>query len=169
MLDAALGRRVRAGRGLATRSRAIRAGRAEARANGNVQPTSRQNVIVTESQDVIDIALTADERYLLNRGLVEWGGPARCTEAMAVAMGFEDVDNLLTDGHRIARELSASRPLTRRDWTRALLSTEVAFASDVLGSGVDWQTTTGLDDVSTIKLLRGLQRRLVGVYSRPPA
>jgi hypothetical protein len=32
--------------------------------------------------------------------------------------------------------------------------------SDVLGSGVEWSTTTGLSDALTIRRLRGIQRKV---------
>jgi hypothetical protein len=87
---------------------------------------------------------------------------------MATALGFDSVADLLAEGYRIADDVSKGRPLTRRDWARALLATEVVFASDVLGSGHDWEATTGLDDASTIRVLRGVQLRLAGVIFRQP-
>ncbi|MDE0546419.1 hypothetical protein [Microbacterium sp. C7(2022)] len=120
-----------------------------------------------QPDDVVHVALSEAERYLLDRGLVEWGGPARCTEPMAAALGFDSVADLLESGYRIADDLSNDRPLTRRDWTRALLATEVVFASDVLGSGHDWEATTGLNDHATFRTLRELQLRLAGVIIRP--
>ena len=104
---------------------------------------------------------------MLDRGLVEWGGPARCTEQMAVALGFDSVADLLEEGYRIADDISNERPLTRRDWTRALLATGVVFASSVLGSGYEWETTTDLDDATTLATLREIQSRLAGVIIRP--
>lgn len=116
---------------------------------------------------MLEVALTDQERLVLNRGLVEWGGPAHCTPSLAKAMGFDSVDDLLTEGYRIATDLEAGRPLTRRDWTRALLATEIAFASDVVGSGAEWSDTTGLDDVQTLRVLRLLQlSKLVSVILR---
>jgi hypothetical protein len=112
------------------------------------------------------VDLTDDERSVLDRGLVEWGGPADCTEAMAIAMGFESVANLWEEADRITDDLAAKRPMTRKDWTRALLATEIVFASDVLGSGVEWPITTGLDDAETLATLRVLQRKLGGVVLR---
>jgi hypothetical protein len=37
------------------------------------------------------------------------------------------------------------------------------FASDVIGSGSDWSATTGLSDERTIRLLRGVQGKLIGL------
>lgn len=128
-----------------------------------------QSRVVAMLDDAVDVALTDEERFLLNHGLVEWGGPARCTETMAVAIGFDSVADLLETGHRIADDLSKGRLLTRRDWTRALLATEVVFASDVLGSGHDWESTTGLDDAATLVMLRNVQSRLADVILRHSA
>jgi len=122
--------------------------------------------VVADSGELIGVDLTVVERWVLNRGLVEWGGPAHCTDALAMAMGFRDVGDLHAEGGRIADELDAGRPLTRRDWTRALLAAEIVFISDVLGSGVEWPVTTGLDDVATLHALRGIQRKLASVILR---
>lgn len=115
--------------------------------------------------ELVDVALTDDERFLLTRGLVEWGGPARCSDAMAVAMGFADVQDLLRQGDRIVEQLDARLPLSRRDWLRTLLATEIVFVSDAIGSGVEWSVTTGLDDVRSLQILRSVQGRLVGVIA----
>ena len=110
--------------------------------------------------DTLDVPLTDDERLVLWAGLIEWGGPARCTEELAVAMGWRDVANLLDRGSELAAEIKAKKPLTQVDWVRALLATEIVFASDVMGSGGDWSITTGLPDVETIRHLRSLQRKI---------
>ena len=110
--------------------------------------------------DEIAVPLTDDERELLRCGLGEWGGPARCTDRMAVAMGFESVQDLLVQADRLRGALASKLPLTQRDWMRTLLATEVVFASEVLGSGSDWATTTGFSDEETIKLLRMAQQKI---------
>jgi len=118
--------------------------------------------------EFVQMDLTKDERRVLEMGLSEWGGPAACTNEMAVAMGFTGVvDLIFDDGRRLLDSLRDGAPLSRRDWTRALLATEIVFASNVLGSGLDWQTTTGLDDGVTIGLLRSLQRKLGGLRHVP--
>ena len=75
---------------------------------------------------------------------------------MAIALGFRGVSDLLKEGQRIAEELRDGRALTREDWRRALLATEVVFASNVVGSGLDWVTTTGLNDDDTLRTLRSV-------------
>jgi len=107
----------------------------------------------------IAIALTDDERFVLERGLVEWAGPARCTDALAVAMGFADVDDLFG---RTGPLLDALRSgaMAAGDWRRVVLATEFVFASDLVGAGHDWSATTGLSDEATIAALRSVQRKL---------
>jgi hypothetical protein len=111
---------------------------------------------------MVEFELTAEERFLLSRGLAEWGGPAYCTDALAVAMGFDSVADLAVQSDRLLRSLDAREPLSRWDWTRVLLATEIVFVSDVVGSGVEWETTTGLADARSLEVLRDLQRKLVG-------
>ncbi|GAA4580595.1 hypothetical protein GCM10023176_60360 [Micromonospora coerulea] len=110
--------------------------------------------------DLVMVDLTEAERHLLARGLMEWGGPAHSTEALAVAMGFEGVEDLYAQAGPLHASIRAEEPLSRRDWRRVLIATEVVFASDIFGSGCDWSTTTGLSDEETINLLRAVQRKL---------
>ncbi len=42
----------------------------------------------------IAVQLSDDEVEVLRHGLNEWRGPARCTKAMALAMGFDGLDDL---------------------------------------------------------------------------
>lgn len=41
--------------------------------------------------------------------------------------------------------------------------TEVVFASDVVGAGVEWEIVTRFSDEGTIQALRRIQRKLVSV------
>jgi hypothetical protein len=110
--------------------------------------------------DKISFDLTDDERDVLRHGLMEWGGPARCTEELAIGMGFVSVLDLLTDGERIRAAIAVHAPLPVVDWARALLATEIVFASNLVGSGWDWSITSGRSDEETLTILRGLQKKL---------
>ncbi|WP_091100448.1 hypothetical protein [Micromonospora citrea] len=113
------------------------------------------------ASDVVAVDLTSDERFLLRRGLAEWGGPAHATDDLARAMGFQDQADLHHgEGRRLIAALDRREPLTGSQWRKLLLSTEIVFASDVVGSGCDWSITTGLSDEETIKLLRVVQRKV---------
>lgn len=117
--------------------------------------------------------LAQDEINLLRRALAEWGGPAHCSDQLAVGMGFADQRDLLDQCRRLRSALSDDMPLTQVDWARVLLAAEIVFASDLMGSGIDWSITTGLSDESTIRTLRSIQRKLGGTirpyYGRTPS
>jgi hypothetical protein len=109
----------------------------------------------------IPVDLTPNERYVLARGLAEWGGPASPTEELARAMGYRSSEDLWQGkGRELCEALRRGDQLTREDWLRTLLATEIVFASDVVGAGMDWSITTGLSDEETIKVLRSIQRKI---------
>jgi hypothetical protein len=112
----------------------------------------------------MDVELTEDEKRLLSEGLNQWGGPATLTDQLAVAMGFEGVSNFYAQADRIGAVIESAEPLSALDATRALAATEIVFASDIFGAGVEWPTVTGLTDEETIRVLRSLQRKLVSHY-----
>lgn len=109
---------------------------------------------------MISIELSDDERSLLRCGINEWGGPAACTDELAVAMGFAGRDHLFARTPELWEAVKSGAPLPASDWARVLVMTEFVFVSDVFGSGHDWHITTGFSDEGTIRLLRGVQRRL---------
>ena len=106
------------------------------------------------------VALSSDERRFLRAALLDWGGPARPTDALAVALGFTDADRLSSEAWALWLSIEAGESLSVADWRRVLLSVEIVFASDVVGSGLDWRFTSGLSDEKSITILRGLQRKL---------
>ncbi|MFB8101960.1 MULTISPECIES: hypothetical protein [Streptomyces] len=112
-------------------------------------------------QTAEELTLTDEETRLLQLGLIEWCGPARSTEEFAVAMGFDGTEDLHYRALRIRAALIAREALEPMDWARALLATEVAFASDVVGSGYEWSTTTGWSDEATVRVLRSTQLKLI--------
>lgn len=109
--------------------------------------------------------VTESEVELLRRALLEWGGPARCCDQLAVGMGFAGEQDLLDQCRRLRNALGVDAPLGAADWARTLLATEIAFVSDLAGSGVEWRTTTGRDDEATIRVLRVIQRKLARIVS----
>jgi hypothetical protein len=57
-------------------------------------------------------------------------------------------------------DIRDQRAITRRDWYRALLSAEIIFGSDSLGTGSEWGAIQGGDDATWLRTLRGLRRKL---------
>ena len=107
--------------------------------------------------------LSRAEIDLLRRGLIEWSGPARCGDLFARGLGFASADDLVDRTFEYRRDLAEDRSLDMDDWTRILLAVEIVFVSDVVGSGVEWPTTTGFGDGDTLLMLRTIQRKLVRV------
>ena len=106
------------------------------------------------------VVLDDEERRFLRAALLDWGGPAHPTDELAAAMGFGSAKNLSGDTRALWKRIEARETLTTEDWRRVLLAVEIVFASDVVGSGVDFSTTSGIPDEEAIKILRGLQRKL---------
>jgi hypothetical protein len=79
---------------------------------------------------------------------------------MARAMGFKSVEDLFRTGDKLVDMIMAGDVLTAVDWCRALLATEISFASNLIGSGHDWIYTTGLSDETTLTTLRQIQRKM---------
>lgn len=117
--------------------------------------------------------LTEGEVRLLRRALAEWGGPARCSDQLAFGMGFADARDLLAQCRILSRALGDDDPIKPVDWARTLLAAEIVFVSDLGGSGVEWQATTGLSDEATLLILRAIQRKLAktvsAYYGKRPA
>lgn len=107
--------------------------------------------------------LTVDEVAWLRRALLEWGGPARCGDELAIGMGFEGVQDLLDQCGRLRAALGNGIPIAPVDWARVLLAAEIVFVSDLAGSGYEWSTTTGFSDESSIRILRAIQLKLARV------
>jgi hypothetical protein len=112
------------------------------------------------ADELIEVELDESERKLLTWGIIEWGGPATPTEEFAVAMGFQSIDDMFAESPRLTAALDAREPMTRFDWCRVLLATEIVFASNIVGSGMDWCITSGVSDVDSLVTLRRVQRKL---------
>lgn len=118
-----------------------------------------------DNDQAFDVSLSADERRVLAAGLFEWGGAARATDRAAVTIGFKDEQDLLAGVKELRSAVMLEQPMRAPDWRKALIATEIAFASDLLGSGVDWPTTTGISDVQTIALLRQVQIKVMAALA----
>jgi hypothetical protein len=75
-------------------------------------------------------------------------------------MGFWGLDEFHTERKRIEKAIAQGEPVSRFDWARALLATEIVFISNRFGSGHDWVHTTRFSDEETLQVLRPLQLKL---------
>jgi hypothetical protein len=109
----------------------------------------------------VAVELDQDERYMLMHGVLDWGGPAYGSDALAVAMGFHSIDQVSDEAVHIVDAINRNLPLSVRDWTRALVGTEFAFIGTVLGTACDqWTTINGDTEEHWFHILRRLQRKL---------
>ena len=66
----------------------------------------------------------------------------------------------------IRRLLDDGSDLTKRDLQRALIATEIVWASNYYGAGNDWEIVAW-DDERTLRTLRQIQRKLAGLRAPP--
>ena len=115
---------------------------------------------MSEHVKTVTLELTEDERGMLVYGLRDWDGPAHGTHSLSVAMGFAGLSDLQEDGARIADAIASGQALPVRDWTRAMVATEFAFASELLGTGSEWTVINARSDGYWVEVLRSLQRKV---------
>jgi hypothetical protein len=109
--------------------------------------------------ELIDIDLTPDERMLFVHGLNEYFGLAkRAKPVLAPLMGLTSVEEFRRLVHRLLDAIKTGQPLSDLDWARALLLTEICWASDILGAGVEFGTN--IRDERAIPLLRSIQYKV---------
>jgi hypothetical protein len=108
--------------------------------------------------ELIDIELTDDERDLLSHGLNEYGGPIRNQLVMARALGLPDQASFDTLVARLRKAIWRKEPLSKVDWARAVFLTEVSWASNLVGSGLDFRSNFRDDEAPP--LMRSVQWKI---------
>lgn len=63
-------------------------------------------------------------------------------------------------GQELADAILAGRPMLGWDWVRSLAAADIAFASDVLGTGLEWTAVNGGQEADWFAVLRRLQSKL---------
>ncbi|MCV7077981.1 hypothetical protein [Mycobacterium szulgai] len=110
------------------------------------------------------VDLSADERMLIIHGLNEYRGSAhRAMPMMAPLVGLSTIEEFRALLQRLIESVESREPLCDLDWARALFLTEISWASDVVGSGLDF--ATNIRDERAAPLLRSIQRK-VSTYKR---
>lgn len=129
-------------------------------ASAAIHEESRRKTAKTIVGDVVAMEyLTDDERTFMVRGLNEYLGLAQAGRPLLVPlMGLSTLaqfDNLV---RRLMKAVEAKEPLTDLDWARALLLTEIAWASDLVGSGIEF--ARHFSDNQAIEMLRSIQNEI---------
>ena len=110
-------------------------------------------------ESLVSVDLSEDERELLVSGLNEYLGPAKGAAVLAPLVGAGNRQEFFQLLNRLMSAIETAQPLSELDWTRALMLTEISWASDILGAASEIQTT--IRDDKALPLLRSLQRKLV--------
>ncbi|MGA8329741.1 MAG: hypothetical protein WB777_10665 [Mycobacterium sp.] len=115
---------------------------------------------MADVSDLIAVALTEDERDFVQQTLEQWALSAASTPFPFQALGLSTWDEFVKLTGRLERAVVAGDPLTDLDWARVLFLTEVTWASNLVGSGLDFVSVTRFSDTAAVGLLRGLQRKI---------
>jgi hypothetical protein len=111
------------------------------------------------TDDPVDVDLTDDERRLLLAGLMEYGGPGAGARVLAPLVGTKNTDAFFQLTDRLSAAIKNGQPLSGLDWARAVLLTEICWASDILGAASEFGAN--LPDERALPALRSLQRKPV--------
>lgn len=109
--------------------------------------------------ELAHVDLSDDERRLLLAGLMEFGGPAAGAPALAPLVGAATIDDFYQLTDRLSAAIKKQEALSDLDWARALVLTEICWASDILGAASEFGTN--MPDGVALPALRSLQRKLV--------
>jgi hypothetical protein len=117
---------------------------------------------MTDSSGLVAVDLTEDERDFIQQTLEQWALSAASKPFPFQALGLSTWDEFGELTGRLEHAVTDGKPLTDLDWARVLFLTEVTWASNLIGSGLDFEIVTRFSDAEALSLLRGLQRRIGG-------
>jgi hypothetical protein len=113
-----------------------------------------------DGSDIVAIRLTPDEQHFIETALIQWRwlatGYPLPIKALGLAEDWPQFDELVD---RLRAAIAAKEPLSELDWARALFLTEISWASDLVGAGVEFRYN-GILDEEAVKLLRTIQRKI---------
>jgi hypothetical protein len=117
---------------------------------------------MTSSSELVAVDLTDDERNFIRQTLRQWESSASGQPFPFQVLGLASWDEFGELTLRLEHAVTDGEPLTDLDWARVLFLTEVTWASDLIGSGLDFDVVTSFSDAEALGLLRGLQRKIGG-------
>jgi hypothetical protein len=118
---------------------------------------------VNSGDFAIAIDLTEDERDFMATALGEWGGSASYAPLPVGLVGVDSWTAFDALTEHLREAIKNAKPLPAIDWARALFLSELSFASDIVGAGVEFSTVSRFTDEEAIALLRSLQRKIIVV------
>jgi hypothetical protein len=75
-------------------------------------------VVSVSPPKAVVIELDPDEAGMLISGLSDWGGPAYGSDALAMAMGFSDMEDLIEQAQRLSDDIPRLDSSVDRDRVR---------------------------------------------------
>jgi hypothetical protein len=117
---------------------------------------------VSSPSELVAVDLSRDERDFIGQTLRQWETSAASAPFPFQVLGFSTWEEFGGLVLRLERAVGAGEALTDLDWVRVLFLTEVTFASDLIGSGTEFELMTRFSDAEALSLLRGLQRKIGG-------
>ncbi|WP_231970945.1 hypothetical protein [Mycobacterium sp. E3198] len=120
---------------------------------------------MTSSSDLVVVDLTKDERNFIRQTLRQWESSAAGQPFPFQVLGLRTWEEFGALTLRLEHAVTDHEALTDLDWARVLFLTEVTWASDLIGAGLDFDAVTSFSDADALTLLRGLQRK-IGGYRR---
>jgi hypothetical protein len=111
-----------------------------------------------DAAELVRIDLTDDERRLLVHGLNEYLGPAKGGPLLTPLVGLSTTAEFYQLLASLMAAIENGEPLSDLDWARALVLTEISWASDLLGAGIEF--STNMPDEKALRVLRELQRKI---------
>jgi hypothetical protein len=101
-------------------------------------PQNQASERATEPE-LIAIDLSDDERQFIQTALAELGGTVGDKLFPVEVFGVATVDEFKEMLTRLRIAIASRGSLSRLEWTRAQLLTEICWGSDIIGSGIDFQ------------------------------
>lgn len=114
---------------------------------------------------------TLDEAWLLSRGQYAYGSARSGASVLLDALlGADSILDTAEENERIDRLLMNSpAKLTGIEIAWLVFKTEIEFASDNLGVGVEWETIEGIRESDALRRLRGLRRKVARLVGDDPS
>jgi hypothetical protein len=112
--------------------------------------------IAETPDDFVAVDLSREERQMLVCGLTDWGGSVDAMPTDLEAIGVGSHEELYEEAERISAGIASGEALPRRDWTRALVSTERVYIVE----GHEWASIQGGTPEYWDGVLEGLRQKL---------
>jgi hypothetical protein len=115
---------------------------------------------MTRSQELLTAELSEDERKFIWQAMYQWQWSASDAPFPYQVLGLSSWTEFAELTHRLAHSVTDCDPLTELDWMRVLYLTECSWASNIVGSGLDFPIVTEFSDIDCLSMLRHLQRKI---------